>query len=144
MKEEQTLPWYKDGLKFKCTGCGACCTGSPGYVFLTSEDENNISKELKISIQEFQKKYTRIFMGRRSLTEDKKNYDCVFLKNNKCSLYESRPKQCRTYPFWSGIMQKKEHWEEEKQYCEGINHSESKHYSQEKIEEILLEKTSTL
>ena len=20
-------PWYKDGLRFKCTGCGDCCTG---------------------------------------------------------------------------------------------------------------------
>ena len=21
-------PWYKDGLRFKCTGCGDCCTGA--------------------------------------------------------------------------------------------------------------------
>ena len=144
MKEDQKSPWYKDGLKFQCTGCGACCTGSPGYVFLTPEDEDNIAKELNISLQDFQKKYTRLFMGRRSLIEDQKNYDCVFLKNNKCSLYQSRPKQCRTYPFWSGIIQKKDHWEEEKQYCEGIDHPESKHYSKNKIEEILMENSSTI
>lgn len=143
MNQKQNSPWYKDGLKFKCTGCGACCTGSPGYVFLTEEDESKIAKELNISIEQFQKKYTRLFMGRRSLIEDPKNFDCVFLKNNRCQLYHSRPKQCRTYPFWNGIMQKKEHWEEEKGHCEGIENSDSHFYSKDQIEAILSEKEST-
>lgn len=137
MKKEENTPWFKEGLKFKCTGCGACCTGSPGYVFLTEHDEKRIANFLKISIPEFQKKFTRIFMGRRSLNEDPKNFDCIFLKNNQCSLYEARPKQCRTYPFWSGIMQKKEHWEEEKGYCEGIESKDARLYSKDEIEEFL-------
>jgi Fe-S-cluster containining protein len=83
MKKEENTPWFKEGLKFKCTGCGACCTGSPGYVFLTEHDEKRIANFLKISIPEFQKKFTRIFMGRRSLNEDPKNFDCIFLKNNQ-------------------------------------------------------------
>ncbi|NBO23986.1 MAG: YkgJ family cysteine cluster protein [Chlamydiae bacterium] len=143
MSSEKIPRWYKDGLHFKCTGCGACCTGSPGYVFLTEEDEQLIAKELNISIVEFQKTYTRLFMGRRSLNEDPKNYDCVFLKNNRCSLYQSRPKQCRTYPFWSGIMQKKSHWEEEKNHCEGIEHPDSKFYTEAEIETILKERSET-
>ena len=24
-------PWYQDGLQFRCTRCGNCCTGAPGY-----------------------------------------------------------------------------------------------------------------
>ena len=28
-------PWYSDGLKFDCTGCGDCCTGDPGYVWVS-------------------------------------------------------------------------------------------------------------
>ena len=27
--------WYRDGLRFECTRCGACCTGAPGYVWVT-------------------------------------------------------------------------------------------------------------
>ncbi len=31
-------PWYQDGLKFRCTGCGDCCTGAPGYVWVNKEE----------------------------------------------------------------------------------------------------------
>ncbi len=24
-------PWYRDGLSSRCTGCGNCCTGGPGF-----------------------------------------------------------------------------------------------------------------
>ena len=30
-------PWYADGLPFTCTQCGDCCTGDPGYVWVTDE-----------------------------------------------------------------------------------------------------------
>src|SRR5437762_2532036 len=31
-------PWYRDGLRFRCTRCGHCCTGAPGYVWVTPEE----------------------------------------------------------------------------------------------------------
>ena len=31
-------PWFKDGLRFECTQCGDCCTGSPGYVWVNDEE----------------------------------------------------------------------------------------------------------
>ena len=31
-------PWYQDGLHFSCTRCGHCCTGEPGYVWVTDEE----------------------------------------------------------------------------------------------------------
>lgn len=30
----------------------------------------------------------------------KKNNECVFLKNGKCSIYSIRPTICRIYPYW--------------------------------------------
>ena len=30
--------WYKDGLAFTCTQCGNCCTGGPGYVWLSDAE----------------------------------------------------------------------------------------------------------
>jgi Fe-S-cluster containining protein len=32
----------------------------------------------------------------------KDNYACIFfdLDKKQCSIYEARPKQCRTFPFW--------------------------------------------
>ena len=31
-------PWYAEGLRFKCTECGQCCTGAPGYVWVNEEE----------------------------------------------------------------------------------------------------------
>ena len=48
--------WYKEGLKFKCTECGLCCTKEPGYVWLTDEDINTLSEGLELSRKEFLQK----------------------------------------------------------------------------------------
>ena len=36
--EMPATPWYKDGLRFQCTGCGDCCTGGPGYVWVNQAE----------------------------------------------------------------------------------------------------------
>ena len=69
--------WYASGLSFKCTGCGQCCTGSPGYVWVTPEEIEEMSSALNIAPQEFMKKYTKRVGQRYSLLESK-NYDCIF------------------------------------------------------------------
>lgn len=118
--------WFEEGLKFKCTGCGKCCTGSPGYVWLTDEDITRLAKHLKLTEKEFIKRYTRTVNRRISLVEMKKTYDCVFLKNGReCSVYKARPSQCRTYPYWINNVASKEQWERESSRCEGINHPDA-------------------
>ena len=57
-QEPQQEPWFSDGLRFKCTGCGKCCTGSPGYVFLSNQDLDNLSNHFHLTREEFTKKYT--------------------------------------------------------------------------------------
>lgn len=124
-KEEKEL-WYKEGLRFKCTGCGKCCTGSPGYVWLSEEDIVRLVSFLKISRLDFLKKYTRRIGQNISLLEDKISYDCVFLKEGHfCNVYEARPKQCSKFPWWKENVRTPEAWEEESERCEGINHPEA-------------------
>lgn len=118
--------WYRDGLRFKCTGCGKCCTGSPGYVWLQEDDVLRLSKRLGLSPEAFLKQYARRVGNRYSLLEDPKNYDCVFLQEGKtCSVYEDRPKQCCTFPFWKDALASPEAWEETKERCEGIDHPDA-------------------
>jgi Fe-S-cluster containining protein len=131
---KDTLPWYKDGLSFSCTQCGACCTGSPGYVWISDEEIHEMSSFLGISVEEFVKKYTRTIYRRRALLEHAKTYDCVFLKDKVCTLYHARPKQCRTYPWWPEIIATKKAWEEEASRCEGINHKDGKIVSSQEID----------
>jgi Fe-S-cluster containining protein len=117
--------WYKEGLRFKCTGCGECCTGSPGHVWVNDEEITELADHLQISIEVFIKLYTRRIGNRRSLKEHPKNYDCVFLKERKCLVYSARPTQCRTYPWWPENLASRKAWEEEKQRCEGIEHPDA-------------------
>lgn len=121
----KTKPWFEEGLRFKCTGCGGCCTGSPGYVWVDEDEISTMANHLNISIEAFGKKYLRKIKGRYSLIEDQQNYDCVFLKDNRCTIYNARPKQCRTYPWWLSNIRSKAHWERASQMCEGINHKDA-------------------
>ena len=118
-------PWYKEGLRFKCTGCGECCTGAPGYVWLTLAEADEIAKTLNITQEEFIKKYTRRIGSRLSLKEHAGNFDCVFLKGKRCEIYHERPKQCRTFPWWKEQLKSKEAWDEAAERCEGINHPDA-------------------
>lgn len=114
-------PWYHEGLRFECTGCGKCCTGSPGYVWVTEEEINSISAYLKLPADKFKRMYVRTKDNRYALTEKKApHYDCIFLQDRKCRIYPVRPKQCWTFPFWKELLSSKESWLEAAKSCEGI------------------------
>ena len=38
-------PWYAGGLRFTCTGCGDCCTGAPGYVWVNQQEIDALMAE---------------------------------------------------------------------------------------------------
>ena len=119
------MTWYKEGLRFKCTGCGQCCTGEPGYVWLKPEEITTMATHLGITEEQFIQTYTRSIFGRISLREDRVSYDCIFLKDKKCQVYSVRPKQCRTFPWWTENLTSQEDWKIAAQRCEGIDHPEA-------------------
>ncbi len=119
-KKSSKKPWYKDGLKFSCTGCGDCCTGAPGYVWVNKQEIADIASLLGLAIEEFEDQYTRKIGIRRSLKEFG-NGDCVFFDNQtrKCEVYGARPRQCRTWPFWESNLRTVEDWERTCDTCPG-------------------------
>ncbi len=123
--EEVNSPWFDEGLKFKCTGCGKCCTGSPGYVFLSKPDLEKLAEHFHLSEEEFLKKYARYVDEQYALLDRKETYDCIFLKDKRCTVYEARPTQCRTFPWWIQNLREPKDWEEAEQRCEGINHPDA-------------------
>lgn len=134
--------WFKEGLKFGCTECGKCCSGLPGYVWVSEQEVENIANSLQISPKEFIKKYVRQVNGAMSLLEyrdmeDHNQFACVFLKDKKCSIYSERPMQCRTFPWWPGNLHSKKGWLEAAKECEGINHPDAPIVPYEKIMEQL-------
>ena len=87
---------------FKCTGCGECCRWS-GSVLLIDSDIANMASHLGLSEPEFIERHTRLAPNRIQLAlQDQTDGSCSFLDGDRCSIYEARPEQCRTFPFaWS-------------------------------------------
>eukprot|EP00976_Prorocentrum_cordatum_P046652 942764-Prorocentrum_minimum.AAC.2 len=65
--------------------------------------------------------YLREVQGRAALVQNDSKDACVFLENNRCGVYQARPTQCRTYPFWRENVLTAHDWETEATACEGIS-----------------------
>lgn len=130
--------FYGEGLRFSCARCSSCCRGGPGYVFLSKEDLRRLLARLSLAFPAFFAEYlTTVDMGTGyalSLRE-KPNYDCVFWGEAGCAVYEDRPVQCSTFPFWSSILASEEDWLDAGRDCPGIGRGElrSRAYIEERL-----------
>jgi Fe-S-cluster containining protein len=127
--------WEKKGIHFECQGSGACCKyrGSYSYVYLDLEDRRRMAKFFKLPVASFTKKYCEKDEGYFYLKNPQA--DCEFLDQKKCTIYEARPKQCRTWPFWPELLNNEKVWNEDvKTFCKGIG--KGKLYTPEEIKKI--------
>ena len=115
---DSSRPWYEKGLRFTCTACGDCCTGAPGYVWVSDDEIAAMAARLKLEVDVFQRRYVRQVGRRKSLIEHA-NGDCCFLVDRKCSVYEERPIQCKTWPFWDSNLRSEKTWKETCEVCPG-------------------------
>jgi uncharacterized protein len=153
MKLDVVDPWYAQGLSFQCTQCGNCCTGGPGYVWISEVEITRLAEFLKLPEIDVLKRYCRKFGDRVSLKENRTPqglYDCVFLaevpttrvedgrtvthSRRVCTIYPVRPLQCRTWPFWNGLLASRENWDGASERCPGINRGKA--YTREQIEKL--------
>jgi Fe-S-cluster containining protein len=113
-------PWFRDGLRFQCTQCGDCCTGAPGYVWVNKAEIEALAAKFLMTVEGFEAAYVRRVGGRKSLVEYP-NGDCVFFDSEarKCTVYEARPRQCRTWPFWNSNIKNAKAWAETCEVCPG-------------------------
>ena len=130
MSRKNREPWYKDGLRFECTQCGECCTGTSGLVAFTRREGVAMAKVLGIGWEEFSQCYAQPTYEKgvwELLEVDYKGaFDCILLDRceetgmTKCRAHQARPTQCRTWPFWPENLRDKESWWQAAQDCEGI------------------------
>ncbi len=73
-----------------------------------------------LSVAEFEERYVRRVGIRKSLVEYA-NGDCVFFDGHarKCTVYDARPRQCRTWPFWQSNVASEEAWQQTCEVCPG-------------------------
>ena len=153
--DKQTRPWYADGLKFTCTQCGNCCTGGPGFVWVSHEEIVRLAEYLKMRPDEVVERYCRTINGQKSFNERRNtrgSYDCIFLKEERverpaptggpknaiiqtrrtCTIYPVRPLQCRTWPFWDSNLTTPQAWQKSSRRCHGMD--QGRHFKLEQID----------
>ena len=134
--ESFSEPWYRKGLRFTCSQCGDCCTGAPGYVWVNQAEIEAIAVLLGESdLEAFEEQYVRKIGIRKSLREFS-NGDCVFFdgQTRRCRVYEARPRQCRTWPFWDSNLRSEQTWKETCEVCPGSGNGRL--YRLEEIEKL--------
>lgn len=117
----------QDGYNFSfdpkaCESCkGRCCIGESGYIWVTPEEITALAKGLNIERENFINNYLLKIGYRYSIKEIIFNdgFRCIFfdIEERKCSVYDNRPTQCRTFPFWEHFKNNIREVEEE---CPGI------------------------
>jgi Fe-S-cluster containining protein len=128
------------GLRFECTGCGGCCTarGEYAHVYLNPEEAADLARELSLGVREFRRRFTFVDeYGYTQLRFD--DSTCVFLdrQTKRCTVYGARPTQCRTFPFWRGLVEDGRFTPEARELCEGIGRGPA--HRREDVEARMLE-----
>jgi Fe-S-cluster containining protein len=116
------LPWYAEGLQFECQeDCGRCCTnhGDYAYVYLEETDLHRLRRYFGLNREQFLERYTTVDDGFVVLRMDRPA--CPFLEGSRCTVYEARPVQCRTFPFWEEHLRSRKAWNGTEKFCPGIN-----------------------
>ena len=131
---EQGKRWFGESLRFSCKQCGNCCRGpEPGYVWVSDEEIKALAARLELTVEQFGRRYLRRIGAKLSLVE-RANHDCVFWQEGSgCVVYEQRPMQCRTFPFWAEITASRESWGRFG-WCHGKD--QGREYSREEIEKL--------
>lgn len=130
----------KQGVRFECQGSGKCCLshGRYGYVFLNLSDRRRMARFFGLATGQFTRRYCKKNEdGQFHLKSDDERDDCLFLENKRCTVYEARPGQCRTWPFWPEVMNAKTWRRDVQSFCPGVG--KGRLYSAEEIRAILNE-----
>ena len=126
MKSVVKNKWYIAGLHFECRQCGKCCSGlQEGVIWISRHEINMLADRLGITASELRKKHLKRIGFRSSIKENPCSKDCIFLAelngSKGCTIYDVRPMQCRSWPFWPGNLQSPDDWNTAATKCPGVN-----------------------
>ncbi|MDR2638684.1 MAG: YkgJ family cysteine cluster protein [Helicobacteraceae bacterium] len=101
----------KEGFDFAfdpkaCESCGSkCCVGESGDIWASDQEIAAIAAALGE-----EERVARAIYFRREREgwrikerETKRGFECVFALESGCKIYDARPAQCRSFPFWHSM-----------------------------------------
>ena len=92
---------YPEGVRFNCQRCSLCCGDTKDKVrriFLLEREIETISKRTSKTIEDISEQINGFAPYFYVMKKTKKG-QCIFLKDNTCTIYQIRPLVCRFYPF---------------------------------------------
>jgi Fe-S-cluster containining protein len=114
---------YPPAVRFHCIKCGMCCGDTKEknrHVLLLRTEADQIAKA---TLQPIFKFAVKIKDQTPYSYEMKKREDgkCVFLENDRCTIYSLRPLICRFYPFELKVLHNRKYTFLYTEECPGIN-----------------------
>jgi Fe-S-cluster containining protein len=91
-----------------------------GEVYLSDEDLVRIAQHLSLDPIDFEQKYVQRTAHSLRLRKPS-DRQCLFHRDNRCSIHPVKPVQCRVFPFWPEIVETPESWNATAQRCPGMN-----------------------
>jgi Fe-S-cluster containining protein len=129
---EDRAYFFDAGLSFECLQCGDCCIGAPGTIYVSGAEIDAIADHLRLSQDAFRNRFLYPFKDSYSIREDRAGR-CLFYDGG-CTIYDHRPHQCRTFPFWFGNLRSEKRWQTIAGQCPGIGRGRV--YAREEILQI--------
>ena len=145
-------------MSFKCEQCGRCCSDPSLILTITHRDILRLefflpdidlfkiltfyqaqgdvpSLEKRLMTPAIITDHGKVFLGLQ-----KKEDNCIFLEDNSCQIYESRPLICQSFPYTFQVRGDQIYWgysTKAKEYCPAIKKEPKK--DQNKLEHLASE-----
>jgi len=85
------------GSSIECSSCGRCCKEL--RPMLSEKDQQRLAGRLAMTIEQLRERYLKYDKSDDEPGWQIKAAPCPFQKDNKCTVYEDRPENCRDYPY---------------------------------------------
>ena len=93
---------FPNDVNFVCSKCASCCGDTEDtvrHVLLLETESEKIAKQTSQDIQAFAKEVFGFEPYCYEMKKTETDGKCLFLKDNRCTIYEIRPIICKFYPF---------------------------------------------
>lgn len=121
---------------FDCHRCGNCCRVGHGHVWVEEDDLEQMAAAKQMTSEAFVERFVYAKDGRLSLREEENGACSLLDGSNRCSIYESRPAQCRTFPYWPQLAREGPELDMASAYCPGIQRFPSRELALEVLPQV--------
>ena len=83
--------------EIECIDCGRCCKKlKPTF---SQQDQQRLADRLEMTVKQLREQHLEYDKSDDEPVWQMKDIPCPFQEDNKCTVYEDRPQDCRGYPY---------------------------------------------